>query len=126
MDYDKAVSQYIKLRDDNKQIEAEANAKIAANKETMEKLAVWLELKAQKDKLEKIPTKYGTVFWTVGDRCTVSNGAAFFSFVQEKQAWELLEKRASKTGVRDFIEATRVVPPGVDYTTFKQINVRSK
>lgn len=126
MDYDQAVKHYIDLRDENELIMKEADTKIADNKAKMEKLGVFIQLKAEQDKLEKVPTQYGTVFWTIGDRCTVSNGEAFFDFVKEKQAWELIEKRASKTGVRDYIKTAKLVPPGVDYTTFKQINVRKK
>lgn len=126
MDYDKAVKHYIELRDENERITKEADAKVALNKATMEKLGIFIQLKAEQDKLEKVPTQYGTVFWTVGDRCNVSNGDAFFEFVKEKQAWELMEKRASKTGVRDYINTNKVVPPGVDYSTYKQINVRKK
>lgn len=126
MDYDRAVKLYIELRNDNRAIEAEANAKIAANKEKMEKLGVWLQLKAEKDKLDKVPTAHGTVFWTTTTRCNVSNADAFFDFVRQKQAWELLEKRASKTAVADYVTTHKAIPPGVDFATVKQINVRSK
>lgn len=126
MDYDLAVKTYIDLRDENKQIEKEADAKVAANKEKMEKLGIWIQLKAEKDKLDKVPTKHGTVFWTVGANCSVANSDVFFSFVQQEGAWELLEKRASKVGVRDYIAAHKDVPPGVNYSTYSQINVRAK
>lgn len=126
MDYDIAVKNYIALRNENKRIADECDALVAANKEKMEKLGVWIELKAQQDKLEKVPTKYGTVFWTNGSRCSVTNGSEFFEFVRNEEAWELMEKRASKIGVADYIETHKKVPPGVDFVTFKQINVRSK
>jgi hypothetical protein len=126
MDYEQAVKHYRELRDENKAIEAEAEKRIAANKEKMEKLGTYLLLKAEQDKLETVKTKFGTVFWTVVPRCTVSNSDEFFNFVRKEEAWELLEKRASKVGVRDYIDMHKVVPPGVDYVTVKQINVRSK
>lgn len=126
MEYDQAVKHYIELRDANASIKKESDAKIAENKEKMEQLAVFLQLKAEHDKLEKIPTKYGLVFWTVGARCNLSNSDEFFKFVVEHEAWELLEKRASKVGVGDYIKTHKVVPPGVDYVTIKQINVRAK
>jgi hypothetical protein len=126
MDYDKAVSKYIELRDANKRMQDEVDAKIAENKEVMEKLSVWVELQAQNDKLETVVTKHGTVFWTLGDRCNLSNSGEFFNYCLEKQAWELIEKRANKTGVRDWINTHKEVPPGVNYVTFRQINVRAK
>lgn len=126
VDYNVAVQKYIDLRDENKRLADEAEKKIAENKAVMEKLGIWIELKAQQDGLDKVPTKYGTVFWTEGARCNVVNSEAFFDFVKENEAWELMEKRASKTGVRDYIGTNKQVPPGVDYTTFRQINVRAK
>lgn len=124
MDYDQAVMHYVELRETNSQLEREVAKQVAANKEKMEKLGAFIQLKAEKDKLEKVNTKYGTVFWTVGARCTLSNGEEFFDFVREKEAWELIEKRASKTGVKDWIDTHKKIPPGVDFTTYKQINVR--
>jgi hypothetical protein len=124
MDYDQAVKLYVELRETNKQLEYETEQRVAENKGKMEKLGAFIQLKAERDKLEKVNTRFGTVFWTVGDRCTIANGEVFFNFVRDEEAWELLEKRASKTGVRDFINTMKKVPPGVDYVTFKQINVR--
>lgn len=126
MDYETAVKKYTELRDKNAQIQADADKAIAENKEKMEKLGTWMQLKAEKDGLESVKTKFGTVFWTVGARCTVANGEAFFDFVQEKKAWELVEKRASKVAVRDWLETHKQLPPGVDYVTYKQINVRAR
>lgn len=126
MDFEKAVKKYIELRDLNAQITADADKAVAENKEKMEKLAAWLQLKAEESKLDKVPTKFGTVFWTVGARCSVSNGEAFFDFVKQQGAFELVEKRASKVAVRDWLETHKQLPPGVDYVTFKQINVRAR
>ena len=126
MDYNKAVKAYIDLRDQVADIEREAKERVAGVKEKMEKLSIWIEQQASKDGLEKVPTKYGTVFWTVVDSCSVQNSTAFFDFVRENEAWELLEKRASKLAVRDYIQTHNNLPPGIDYSTRKSINVRSK
>lgn len=126
MDYNNAVKHYIDLRDKNAAIEAEANKQVAENKTKMEQLAVFIELKAQKDGLDKVNTDSGTVFWTTGARCNVIDGQQFFEFVQQEGAWELLEKRAAKNAVGDYIETHKVAPPGVNYVTVKQINVRRK
>lgn len=126
MDYDTAVQKYIELRNENTAIEMEAEKKVVANKETMEKLGTWLQLKAEKDGLDSIKTSHGTVFWTNGARCGVTNGEAFFDFVKANEAWELIERRASKKAVGDYIDTHKSIPPGVDYTTVKQINVRKK
>jgi hypothetical protein len=126
VDYESAVKNYIALRAENKRITDEAEAKVAENKATMEKLGVWIQLKAEQDKLDKVNTTFGTVFWTNTARCSVSNADEFFNFCRENEEWHLLEKRASKTGVVDYVELHKRPPPGVDFVTLKTINVRSK
>ena len=64
------------------------------------------------------------MFWTVGSRCSLSNSEAFFDFVKKNEAWELLERRAAKAAVGDYINTHNKAPPGVDFTTVRQINVR--
>jgi hypothetical protein len=126
VDYEQAVKHYVELRAKNREIEKEAEAKIAENKEKMEQLGTFIKLKAEKDGLETVKTKSGTVFWTIGARCTTSNADEFMTFCIKNELWELLEKRPSKTGVRDYVNSHKVVPPGVDYVTVSQINVRTK
>lgn len=124
MDYDRAVKLYLELRDANSELEKEVDRLVAANKEKMLKLGNFIQLKAEKDKLEKVPTKYGTVYWTEGCSVKTGNGEALFDFCRENNLWELVEKRASKTGVREYVNTNKKVPPGIDYVTYKQINVR--
>ena len=44
--------------------------------------------------------------------------------VKENEAWDLMEKRAAKIAIRAFIEEKKLVPPGVNYGTKKDLNVR--
>lgn len=125
MTYERAAQLYITLRDANKAIMDEAEALVVQNKEKMQKLGVWMQLKAEGEKLDTVRTNYATVFWTEGATCTLANSEEFFKHVIEHQAWDLLEKRVSKTGVKDYLEQKKELPPGVNYATFKQINVRA-
>lgn len=45
-------------------------------------------------------------------------------YIIENEAWDLLEKRASKTAVRSFLETHKVLPPGAEITTRIEVNIR--
>lgn len=126
MDYDKAVKSYVGLREQIGEIEREADQRVRGLKDKMAKLDTWLQMQAAKDGLEKVSTRHGTVFWTVVDSCSVSNRTAFMEFIREREAWEMLETRAAKLAVREYIQTHNAIPPGVEYSTRKSINVRSK
>ena len=69
-------------------------------------------------------TKHGTAFLTTTDFATVADWDAMLTFVRENDAYDMLEKRVSKTAVRGYIEQTKTVPPGVNYGTRLDVNIR--
>jgi hypothetical protein len=54
----------------------------------------------------------------------VADWDAMLSFVKENEAYDLFEKRVSKVAVRGYIEQTKTVPPGVNYGTRLDVNIR--
>ena len=49
---------------------------------------------------------------------------AVLGFIRENEAFDMLEKRISKIAVRGYIEANKAVPPGVNYGTKLEVNIR--
>ena len=45
-------------------------------------------------------------------------------FIREEEAYDMLEKRVSKTAVRGYIDANKEVPPGIRYGTKLDVNIR--
>jgi hypothetical protein len=45
-------------------------------------------------------------------------------FVQDNEAYDLLERRVSKAAVRGYIDINKAVPAGITYGTKIDINVR--
>lgn len=125
MDYQTAVGLYTDLRAELTAIDAEAKAKKAAVKEKMNKIEAWITERAQKDGLENVKTPKGTAYWSMHYTCTVANPEAFFNFVKENEAWDLIEKRASKTAVKSFIDEEEKTPPGVNFSSYRAFNVRA-
>lgn len=124
MDYDTAVGTYIRIRDEVDAAEARCKEEVAGLKEQMNALSAWLQLKSEQDGLEKVSTKHGLVYWSTIGQASVADRSAFMDFVRETGAFELLETRCSKTAVQQYLEANDRLPPGVNYRTIRQINVR--
>lgn len=121
---DSVIKTYMKLRTQKEVIEAEAKDKVATVKEKMLKIEAWLKAKADADGVTSFKTDHGTAFLTTTDFANVDDWDAVLRFIREEEAFDMLEKRISKTAVRGYIETNKEVPPGVKYGTKLDINVR--
>jgi hypothetical protein len=125
MTYDKAMKAYLDLRTEVERAEAAHKAAVASMKSQMLDLETWITMKAQEDGIDTIKSEgIGTVYWSTHHSCTVASRDAFFAFVRDNNAFDLLENRASKTAVKSFIEANGEAPPGVTFSSIKAFNLR--
>lgn len=118
------ISTYMKLRGQKDSIEKETKERVAAIKEKMEKLEAWIKEQADAQGVTSFKTRSGTAFLTTTDFATVADWDAMIDFVKENEAYDLLEKRVSKVAVRGYIDQTKAVPPGVNYGTRLDVNIR--
>lgn len=121
---DDVIAGYLKLRNKKEAIEAETKDKVKDIKEKMAKLEAWLKAKADADGVTSFKTGSGTAFLTTTDFATVADWDAVLDYIRENEAFDMLEKRVSKNAVRGYIEANKAVPPGVNYGTKLDVNVR--
>lgn len=118
------VRTYMKLRNQKEQIEAETKDRVAKLKEKMVKLESWIKEKADADGVTSFKTDHGTAFLTTTDYANVADWDAVLGFIRENEAYDMLEKRVSKLAVRGYIETNKAVPPGVNYGTKLEVNIR--
>lgn len=118
------VRTYMKLRNQKEQIEAEAKDRVAKIKEKMVKLESWIKEKADADGVTSFKTDHGTAFLTTTDYANVADWDAVLGFIRQNEAYDMLEKRISKLAVRGYIETNKAVPPGVNYGTKLEVNIR--
>lgn len=121
---DSVIGAYMKLRAKKQAIEDEAKQKVAAIKEKMEKLEAFIKIKADEQGVTSFKTDHGTAFLTTVDYANVADWDSVLEFIKENEAYDMLEKRVSKTAVRGYIEQNKVVPPGVNYGTRLEVNIR--
>lgn len=124
MNYDVAAEKFLAVRSE---IEALERAHKEAKAKLTERLTVlenWFTAKAQEDGLETIKTPHGTGYWSTHHTATVASREEFFAFCKEHDAWDLVESRASKTGVKSYIEGSGEPPPGVNFSSTRVFNFR--
>jgi hypothetical protein len=121
---EQVVETYLRLRRKKEAIENETKEKVADLKTKMTKLESWLMQKADDDGVTSFKTPAGTAFVTTTDFANVADWDAVLTFIKENDAFDMLEKRVSKTAVRAHMDETGDVPPGITYGSKIGINVR--
>jgi hypothetical protein len=97
---------------------------LADIKAKLEKLEAWIKERADADGVTSFKTPHGTAFLTTTDYATVADWDAVLGFIRSNDAFDMLEKRVSKIAVRGYIDSTKAVPPGVNYGTKLEVNIR--
>lgn len=118
------VSGYIKLRDRKNQMKKDQADELRPITEKMTLLENWLLRDLQTRKVESQKTAQGTAYVTTLAAATVKDRDALFEFVKKNEMWDLLENRVSKSVVRDYLEETGEVIPGVNYQETIAVRVR--
>jgi hypothetical protein len=121
---EQVVETYLKLRRKKEAVENETKDKVADIKAKMTMLESWLMQKAGEDGVTSFKTTAGTAFVTTTDFANVADWDAVLTFIKENDAFDMLEKRVSKTAVRAHMDETGDVPPGITYGSKIGINVR--
>lgn len=121
---EQVVGTYMKLRRKKEALENQVKEDLADIKAKMTKLESWLMQKADEDGVTSFKTAAGTAFVTTTDFANVADWDAVLTFIREQEAFDMLEKRVSKTAVRAYMDETGEVPPGITYGSKLGINIR--
>jgi hypothetical protein len=126
IDINKRVGQYVSLRD-------LIAAKDKAHKEAMEPYRTALEdlngvLLGHLDTVgvDNAKTESGTVYKTAKDSVTIADMTAFWDYVTENQEFDLIDKKANVTAVKEFLDKNQSLPPGLNLTSRNVVGVRRK
>lgn len=126
MDLDQLTSKYILLRDVISEEEAAHKQALAPKKQLLEDMAALLTQKLQALKIDSAASPMGTVYLTQKKSASIADQEAFWKFVVDNQAWDLVDKRANKVAVEDYINQFHQLPPGVNFTMVDTVGVRRK
>lgn len=120
----KRVLQYVQLRDMIAAKKKQQKEELKPLEDTLEKLNDLLLGYLNATNQNSSNTDGGTVYRTEKTSATLADGDAFMRFVIGSEAWDLLDRKANKTAVKEFISKNQSPPPGVNYTSFYEVGVR--
>ena len=90
-----------------------------------EALSGWLLNFLDTNGLDNAKTVHGTVHTTTRSSATLADADAFMRFVIDNNEYDLLDRRANATAVKEFIKShDGSLPPGVNLTSMKTVGVR--
>jgi len=123
-DMGKRIKQCIELRDKIKAIKKKHTEELKPYIEVQDQLEGMLLSWLNSMNSKNVATEHGTAYITTRNSATVADMEAFWAFVQEKQAYDLIDKRANAPAVAEFVEANGTAPPGVNFRMMQDVNVR--
>jgi hypothetical protein len=121
---DRRVDQYVQIRDKIRDMEKAHDELIKPYKDALEQLGSVLLDHLTKTGLESARTASGTVYRSERVSATIQDVGAFWSYVEAAKAWELIDKRANKTAVTDYVKDNGSAPPGVNFSISHIVGVR--
>lgn len=120
-DIESLVKAYITLRDQKAALKAEQAEAMKPYDEALAKLESQALTILNQSGVESMKTAAGTVYSTTSTSATVADKSAFMDYITQNGAFDLLDIRANKTAVQDFLTANNDTPPGV--TVRREIKV---
>ena len=124
MKMDEIVKTYIKVREKKSQLKAGYDASKAKYDELQDKLEALLLVKFGELGVDSVKTEQGTAYTSVRTTATVADWDILLNFVKENDAYEMLERRVSKTAVEQYKAANDDLPPGINYGSERVVNFR--
>jgi hypothetical protein len=147
---DEVVKKYVTLREIKRDLEKDHEEALKPINEQLEKIETWLLGRMNEDGVDSYKTREGTAYKTKKTSCQMADGQMYREFIfapvvkrfvdiwgenvgpmvqtiiQEASRWNLVDFRALKKGVEEYIEDHKQVPPGLNVTQITTVNVRSK
>jgi hypothetical protein len=118
---------FIGLRDRRAQRKAAYEVDDAGDKDKQNKIEIEFLRRFQERGIDNVAARdVGTAYRSTRSSATVADWDAVLDFVQENEAWEMLERRVNKTAVEQFKSVEGDLPPGINWSETQVVNFRRK
>ena len=121
---DRVIAAYVKLRDAKTAMAKRHKEELSPITDKMDFLEGYLQKFLLDRNMESMRTEQGTAFLQRVSSATVKDWTATLAFIQKNKEWSFLDARVNKTAVKDYIEASGQIPPGVEFTEMIVTRVR--
>lgn len=123
--FDVRVGQYVALRAKVKAIKDKHKEELTPYNTAMEQLEGLMLNALNATGQENAKTKNGTVYKTEKTSCSLEDADEFLRHVIGTEQWELLDRKANVTAVKDYLDMNGALPPGVKLTTTMEVGIRA-
>lgn len=130
MNVDQFTAKYVELRDRRKALKKKYEEEDAPLKLMMEKIEEYLRTELDLAGAKSMNTAHGTVYKAYKEFANVADWDAVLEFILNNEAYDLLEKRISKAGVKERMELgsdgnyRNPPPPGVNFARQETVQIR--
>lgn len=123
-DMEKRTRQFIEVRDKIAEVKDRQAAELKPLLEIQEVLAGRIQAFMQANKLENLKTSAGTCYVSTRYSASLADPEAFMQYVIANSAFDLMDRRANVTAVKDFVSAHKQLPPGCNLSAIETLGVR--
>jgi hypothetical protein len=121
---ERRVGQYVMIRDKIKEMEERHKTELKGLKAIQEELTGILQASLEAVKAESIKTSEGTVYATTRYTASLADPKAFMDYVIANNHFDLLDRKANATAIRDYVAQCGELPPGANLSAISTIGVR--
>lgn len=119
---DLAMNQRFKLVEEIAIIQGRHKAELEPLLEVVALCESFIKDEMTKGNMQSLKTAAGhQAYFTTKDSVKVSDWDAALAYIKENSAYHLLNQAVNKTATKEFIEAHQTPPPGVEYSSFKDL-----
>lgn len=122
--FEKRTAQYVAVRDKIKEISERHAEELKPLVDLQNDLTAWFTEELSRVGAQSVKTGEGTVYQSTRYSASLSDPKAFMDYVIGNSAFDLLDRKANSTAVRDFIEQHKSEPPGCKLSAVRTIGVR--
>jgi hypothetical protein len=121
------ISAYVKLREHKELCAKNFKESMSRVNEAMERLEAELLNDLNNAGTDSVAVKdIGTAYRVLRTNASVHDRDSFLDFIKTSNLWDLLDPRANKEAVKDFMQSAGEPVPGVNFTTDATIGIRKK
>jgi hypothetical protein len=122
--FEKRTQQYVAVRDKIREISARHVDELKPLVDLQNDLTAWFTQELDNVGAKSVRTTQGTVYQSTRYSASLSDPKVFMDYVITNQCWDLLDRKANSTAVRDFIEQHKSEPPGCRLSAIRTVGVR--
>jgi|ERR1035437_1452239 hypothetical protein len=110
---DQVIGAYRTLRAQKDETVKRHKEELAPINAQLQSCLSWVHKTMQDQGMKNTRGESGSAFLQTDIDVTTKDWPVILAYIQENNLWEFLEQRVSKTVITEYIESTKVVPPGI-------------